>query len=90
MPASEWVEWCALLCGPDPDPWGHYRSDALALQMSGHVIAAPHAAKPGEMLKGLRLPWAPRPKDDNIQVISGQQMAMFLQSIGGKPAEVKP
>ena len=89
MPSSEWLEWCSLLCGPESEPWGHYRSDALAMQTSGHIIAAPHAGKPGEMLRDLRLPWA-KAKDqrpDGVRVISGGQMSIFLAAIGAKPVE---
>jgi hypothetical protein len=90
MPATEWLDWVSLLSGDDQDPWGHFRTDSLFMYGLSNLIGAPHLGKPGEAIRDLHLPWVKKSKADGIQIVSGQQMAMFLQSIGGKPTEAKP
>jgi|GEM_PF-6127886 len=82
MPAAEWNEWLGLL-GDDGDPWGHFRTDSLFLYGLSNLIAAPHAAKPGDMIGELRLPWVKKSGNtSNIREVSPAQMARMLIAAG--------
>ena len=80
MPAGELMEWRGRLRN---NPWGRYRTESLHKQALVYVVAAPNHGSPGKLIDNICLPWE-TPKS-NVQVISGEQMAAFLMSIGGKP-----
>jgi hypothetical protein len=85
MPAAEWNEWLHLL-GDGGDPWGHFRNESLFMYGLSNLIAAPHAAKPGEMIGDLKLPWV-KSKAPKVQEIGGDRLAAWLISAGAKVVE---
>lgn len=80
MTASELAEWMALM---KHEPWGPYRTDALAMQGWVYSAVGPHA-KPKELLERIALPW--QKSGSQVQEVTASQLKMMLMAMGGRPA----
>ena len=78
MGAGELAEWIGRI---RTNPWGRHRTEQLHLQAMMFAVLGNNHSDPGELLRGLRLPWEPKKE----QQLSLEQMRAFLLSIGGKP-----
>jgi hypothetical protein len=79
MPAGEFMEWTGRIA---KHPWGRHRVESLHRQAMIYMVAAPNHGSPGKLIDQMCLPWeTPKP---NVQIVSSDQLAAFLMSIGGQ------
>ena len=78
--AGELAEWICLL---NREPWGHFRTDSLAMTGWVYSMLAPNSEDPAAVMRKMKLPWDKKPPQ-TVRQVSREEMIAALKSWGGK------